>query len=294
MRRSRSGSVAVVLTAAFALSSIPAATATTGPDGETSSYVALGDSYTSASLVPRQTDLACTRSSRNYPSLVAAELGVESFTDVSCGGATTEDMTEPQGGFLNDPQFDALRPDTGLVTVGIGGNDIPFVEVLVVCSLHGLVPHGSPCKDYYQRSGTDRLVEKVEAVGPLVGGVLDGIRERSPGADVLVIGYPTILPDDGSNCWPLVPIAAGDAPYLRDITKLLNEVIATEAAARDMTFVDTYTSSVGHDMCRPPGEKWLEGMFPTSPAAPVHPNALGARNQADQVLASLTTTSTQA
>jgi len=40
-------------------------------------------------------------------------------------------------------------------------------------------------------------------------------------------------------------------------------------------------------MCQLPGTKWVEGLVPTSPAAPVHPNALGMRNSANDVLRTL-------
>ncbi|WP_020669936.1 SGNH/GDSL hydrolase family protein [Amycolatopsis nigrescens] len=278
--------VLTVFAAALAAAALTAPAASAAP--EFASYVALGDSYTSGSLIPNQVDLLCTRSDRNYPSLVAESLEPGEVTDVSCGGATTADMTASQLLTSNPPQFDALKPDTELVTVGIGGNDVPFAEVVLTCGGMGLlVPHGSPCKDFYTSSGTDGLAEKVRAAGVKVGAVLAGIHQRSPQAKVVLVGYPTLLPDDGTNCWPLVPISDGDAPYLRDVTKLLNTVLAEQAAAHDASFVDTYRSSVGHDMCKAPGVKWVEGIFPSAPAAPVHPNAAGARNQAAQVLDSL-------
>src|SRR5690606_11900370 len=61
-------------------------------------YVALGDSYTSGPLVPEQRPEipGCARSTGNYPSLLAQRLDVAEFTDVSCGGASTEHMTAPQ------------------------------------------------------------------------------------------------------------------------------------------------------------------------------------------------------
>jgi len=64
-------------------------------------YVALGDSYTSAPLVPNQhgEPIDCGRSDHNYPSLVAEALGVATFVDVSCGSAKTKHMTEPQTDF---------------------------------------------------------------------------------------------------------------------------------------------------------------------------------------------------
>ena len=67
----------------------------------------------------------------------------------------------------------------------------------------------------------------------------------------------------------------------------LPRALATEAAANNATFVDTYTDSIGHDVCKGTGVKWLEGLIPTSPAAPFHPNALGEKSMARQVLAAL-------
>ena len=82
-----------------------------------------------------------------------------------------------------------------------------------------------------------------------------------------------------------LPIAHGDVPYLRGVANELNAMLAGEAAANGATFVDTYSDSIGHDFCQRTGVKWVEGLVPTSPAAPVHPNALGEEATAQQVLA---------
>ena len=50
-----------------------------------------------------------------------------------------------------------------------------------------------------------------------------------------------------------------------------------------VTFVNTYTDSIGHDFCQRAGLKWAEGLVPASPAAPVHPNAPGEKAMAQQV-----------
>lgn len=284
MRRVLSGpSVVVGVVLAVGTLTTPTAAAT-----DYSRYVALGDSYVSGAPIPNTVNLPCGRSDHNYPSLVADTIKPGSFTDISCAGATTLDMTAPQPGTGNPPQLDALTPDTTLVTVSIGGNDVPFGEVVWTCGLKDLaVPLGSPCKNHYQRSGTDELDAKVQAVAPKIGAVLDGIRQRSPRARIVVVGYPTVMPDAGDGCWPVVPISAGDVPWLRDKVKLMNRLMAEQAAAHHALFVDTYTSSIGHDMCQAPGVKWIEGVVPTSPAAPLHPNGLGATNQARQTLTAL-------
>jgi lysophospholipase L1-like esterase len=266
---------------------LPAAASAGGPV-----YVSLGDSFTSGPLIPFQhgAPADCLRSSHNYPSLVAAAIGASSFTDVSCSGATTADMLAPQSVILgtNPPELNALSPATTVVTLGIGGNDLDFANVVIGCSVLSFTsPFGSPCQKHYTSGGTDRLARTITQTAPKVAAVLEDIHQRAPAARVLLVGYPVVLPNSGHGCWPLVPIAFGDVPYLRGVELKLNSMLASEAAAHGATYVNTYTGSIGHDVCQLPGTKWVEGIVPTSIAAPVHPNALGEKAMSRAVLAAL-------
>ena len=63
---------------------------------------------------PRRPGLPALR--RNYPSLIAPDLDLPAFRDVSCSGAQTKDMTQAQDVDPdpdNPPQFDALNPTRG-------------------------------------------------------------------------------------------------------------------------------------------------------------------------------------
>jgi lysophospholipase L1-like esterase len=256
------------------------------------SYAALGDSYTAGPLIPDPTGspAGCLRSTHSYPFLVASGTGAAAFTDVSCQGATTADMTHPQSVPLgtNPPQDNALSAGTTLVTLQISGNDIGFISIIEHCATLSLTnPFGSPCKDHYTSGGTDQLRAAIKAARPKVAADLRGIHAGAPNARVLLVGYPVILPNSGDGCWPVVPIAFGDVPYLRGVEKTLNSMLATVAAAHNATYVNTYTASIGHDVCQAPGTKWVEGLVPTSPAAPFHPNQLGEQSMAQQVLAAL-------
>lgn len=258
-------------------------------------YVALGDSYTAGPLIPHQTGrpALCLRSDHNYPSLVAKAVDAATFTDASCSGSTTGDMTSEQnlGIGANPPEFDALEADTSLVTVGIGGNDIGFGSILITCgSLSVTDPAGAPCEKKYTSGGTDQLRDKIAATGPKIAKMLDGIHARSPHARVVVVGYPRILPASG-GCWPLVPVSRGDIPYLGGVEKALNAML--EQRAHDGGAEYAVNDASGHDLCRPPADKWVEGIIPTMPAAPVHPNAAGMRATAgavEQVVSSTPTT----
>ncbi|HZS20218.1 MAG TPA: SGNH/GDSL hydrolase family protein [Pseudonocardiaceae bacterium] len=245
-------------------------------------YVALGDSYTAGPLIPLQrTDpVGCERSTNNYPSLLAAALGIRDFTDTSCSGAKTDNMTAAQSMLLldsNPPQFTALRPDTDLVTLTIGGNDIGFTEMVYTCArAAALDPLGNPCQREATAGGSDIYAQRIAAVAPKVGAMLEGIHQRSPHAMVVLVGYLRILPPTG-GCYPVMPIARGDVPYLDGFEQQLNAMLASQASRHDAVFVDSYARSEGHDTCQLPGVKWVEAVTPTSPAAPVHPNAAGMR-----------------
>jgi hypothetical protein len=174
------------------------------------------------------------------------------------------------------------------VSVTIGGNDIGFASVALTClSLMALNPFGAPCKDHYTEGGTDVLAASIAAAAPKVAAVLQGIHQRSPQARVLVVGYIDIMPVTGPGCWPFVPIAVGDFSYLRGVEEQINQMIAAQASANGATFVDTYTPSIGHDVCQDYGVRWVEGFVPTMPAAPVHPNVLGMQGAAAAVLSAL-------
>jgi lysophospholipase L1-like esterase len=251
-------------------------------------YVALGDSYTAGPLIPDQTGrpAGCARSNHNYPSLVAAAVAAATFTDVSCQGAGTVNMTQPEPVPLgtNPPQLNALTPETSLVTLQISGNDINFINIVINCTTLSFTdPFGAPCKAHYTSGGTDQLKQAIAATAPKVGAVLQAIHQRAPQARVLLVGYPVILPNSGDGCWPAVPIAFGDVPYLRGVEAELNQMLASEAASHGATFVNTYTASIGHDVCEPPGTEWVEGLIPVAPAAPFHPNAAGEKAMAKRV-----------
>ncbi|WP_430379814.1 SGNH/GDSL hydrolase family protein [Streptomyces sp. B1-3] len=260
-------------------------------------YVALGDSYTSGPKIPDQTGTpaGCARSSRNYPAVVAKELGIKSseFRDMSCSGAAIPDLTAPQSteDGTNPAQTSALSTKTRLVTLGIGGNDIGFSSMLTKCVTTGAlykaaanltdISDKAPCKERYADDGASK---KIRTAGGHLSQALQEIKRRAPEARVYVIGYPAILPSDGSTCDRKIPLAPGDVIFLRDQEQQLNAMLRQRAQAAGATYVDTHTPSVGHDACSPAGTRWIEPLQPSSPAAIVHPNERGERGMASAVL----------
>jgi len=248
------------------------------------SYVALGDSYTSGPAIPSQlgpgTDppapRACLRSSENYPSIAARTLGLR-LDDVSCGGATTDDLELSQGPGI-PPQLDALRRSTALVSVGVGGNDLGFSTIATNCIAYtpwGPTRVGWSCQAHYTAAGVDQLAAEAHDVGGKVARVLGEVRRRAPGARVFVVGYPDIVPPAGTGCWPSLPYTVADTAFLRGVESELNSALAAAAAAAGDHYVDLATASASHTACASDDTRWVEPIVPSPGAYPLHPDATG-------------------
>lgn len=245
-------------------------------------YVALGDSYSAASGV-LPVDLSspfCLRSTRNYPKVLARQIGA-SLTDVTCGAAETGDFFEAQYPGLVPPQLDALSKDTELVTMTIGGNDSGvFIGAILSCGTTGVLTlgQGSPCKDQFGSRFSDTIKNTTY---PDLVKALRAVRAKAPNARVAILGYPQIVPPT-KGCFPQLPLAKGDVPYLHGIQADLNSAVKRAARATGATYVDFSSISVGHDACQRIGTRWVEPVVFTTNPVIVHPNALGEAKMAEQ------------
>lgn len=282
-------------------------------------YVALGDSW-SADVVfldgnglPDTTHVPidCAQSHTNYPKLVAEELGVPELRDATCGSATTDHFAAPQSlplGGTNPPQYDRLTPTTDLVTVGIGGNDAGFAGAALACiSLLPIetipmdllplpelplpliststLPVGG-CKSYFTSGGVDRLAVAIAESEIKLVRAFRRIHRLSPDARILAVNYLAAVPPRG--CWPIVPVTNKDMTYLYETFQKLNAMVARAARRGGAELVDTYTPTIGHDMCKGPKVRYAEAFGPSvndlAIGVPAHPNSAGARAQARAVL----------
>ncbi|KAA0924334.1 SGNH/GDSL hydrolase family protein [Rhodococcus sp. ANT_H53B] len=240
-------------------------------------YVALGDSAASGPRIPNQVGVpGCQQSDANYPHVLAEDLAVGSFVDVTCSGAVTENiLSTPQETSSGEVpvQLDALTPETDLVTVTIGGNDIGLVSTAVQCLTFADTSAANVCKDRLTAGGVDTVAAAIEDKAPSWGAMLDAVGERAPDARILVVGYGTYLPDGG--CFPTQPMLPEDADYIQGSITAMNDALQTQAEEHGAEFVDTEPLSVGHDVCVAADQRYFEGVVPQNPAAPLHPTAAG-------------------
>ena len=235
------------------------------PDGEDEFvYVAMGDSYTAAPLFPlaeQEQINGCLRSDQNYPALVASQLDVP-LIDVSCSGASTTSMFAAQRFIDNErpPQLDSLTSDTDLVTLGIGANDFRYFSKMIFTCLKVAKrdPEGSPCRDKnLTPKGRDRIERHLGEIRRNVSRVVRAIGRKAPNAQILLVGYPQLLPAEGT-CRNKLPLAVGDYAYTRDLNLRLSNAVRKGGVKAGAEFVDLVEASQGHDICSK--EPWVAGI----------------------------------
>jgi lysophospholipase L1-like esterase len=250
--------------------------------GATSSidYVALGDSFSAGPFIGtmRADPQGCARSKDNYPAFLADWLDVATYTDVTCSAATTADLYEPMvmfDGNTTRPQLDAVTAGTDLVTLGMGGNDFGIYDSLIQCQRGpaAACPVGQLRADAGKVAGRIRqAVRRVLAV--------------APDAEVLVVGYPDILPTEGT-CGA-VGVPAEVLGPVAEVADLLNASLRRGAQAAGGSYVDMAAVSEGHDVCAK-GRAWVNGpRLRVGVAAPFHPKVNGMRAVAVEVFREVT------
>ncbi|MAS56299.1 SGNH/GDSL hydrolase family protein [Nocardioides sp.] len=245
-------------------------------------YVALGSSMAAGpGLLPRApgSPAAAMRSARNYPSLLAADLGHE-LVDVSYSGATTAHLLHTRQNSAA-PQLDALDGTESLVTITIGGNDIAYVPGMYVATLpratRALPIVGPRLRDaldpHARELALARLAPAMRAVGREA-------RSRSPRARVVFVDYLTLLPPAGERSFPL---RRPHADLARHLAVRLEEITAEAAEASGCELVSVATASREHHAWS--ADPWTVGLTLPTPGTPLayHPNESGMRAVAELV-----------
>src|SRR5688500_13684864 len=150
-------------------------------------YVALGDSYASGtgtrSYISDGTD--CQRSTKAYPSLIAAARGY-ALNFRACSGARVADVT--------NTQLSALTTATTYVTISVGGNDAGFADVLTTCAQPGWMSNCNGAINTAQAYINNTLPTQLS-------NLYAAIRARAPYAKVVVVGYPRIFMGEDCNAF---------------------------------------------------------------------------------------------
>ena len=237
-----------------------------------SPYVALGSSFAAGlGLGDRVggSPLVCQRSINGYPQQLARATGM-AVTDMSCSGATVGHVLRGGQVFLG-PQIDAIGPDTQLVTLTAGGNDVGYVGDLTAMAMTRKGGFLGWLLGFMWDGAKPVAERPFDALEKDMARTFAEIQRRAPKARIIVVLYPTILPAAGT-CAAL-GIDANQADAMRPVAKRLADVTRTAAAKAGAVLIDTVALSNGHNACSP--VPWVNGASPKNGVA-FHPTLAGA------------------
>ena len=232
----------------------------------------------------------CHRSDTAAAVLASQTLGVaeRDLLFVPCSGATVNDVTtnaqaplSPAGVAGGRSQIAELRTfnaraPVDVVTVGVGGNDIPFTGVIQRC----LAPFTSCASLQY----TSRISSVVAGLQSDVEALLSLTKSAAPDAQVFLIGYPKVVENTSISCVglgiPPVNLNASEAAWIEGtLIPDLNTMLQAAAANAGVGFIDIHDATDGHEICS--SDPYINGIRPGNDIFGVggnesfHPNEKG-------------------
>jgi lysophospholipase L1-like esterase len=248
-----------------------APTAAAGPTG-TLQYVALGDSYAAGVGAPPYSG-SCLQSSNGYPALLGPKGRIDLQDNATCAGAKTFDVRD----YVVGPQL-ALNPDTRLVTLTVGGNDLGFAGLAETCTTPGM-----------ERG----CLAAIKAIGPLqfqelgshLTDLYGDVAEAAPKALIVVTGYPHLV--ESTAPFDPVLIAALNSAWDALNRTIREAVLAANPTGDNIVYVDVTDAFAGHGIGSS-DDPFIIGPTPgVSRVEDFHPNAAGYRAYAKAISAAM-------
>ena len=232
------------------------------------------------------------RSARNYPHLLAEELGAQ-LTDLTVSGATTATILSKAQRTLRGarfaPQIDGVPADADLATVTIGGNDLKYMAGMIGTSVVGQLRRlpfvGGPMSSVLAHISVPHPeAADFEHVADGIVAIIEQLRARAPHVRVVLVDYLTVFGPDARPGTD-VPLRRIEIEHFRSIGESLAGSYAAAAKVTGADLVKISALSERHGLGS--SEPWLVGFRHNGGAAPYHPNALGMQAMADAIAAHL-------
>jgi hypothetical protein len=277
----------IACVASLALTSLLIRPGIAAASGKTTdaAYVALGDSYSSGEgLGPFQAGTAvasgkqkntCHRSDSHAYSDLKPAVVLPAVTDRSfwaCSGATVTDIENTPGQDKTPQQYgqisqlSAVGPDTQYITITAGGDDENFGGLGRSCAegqIHGKIisVSSTPCKT--QLDASYALLGDLKAgLETLYSDLLSG---SSPSSELVVAGYPRILPTSFAGLGKVDKQPFCTFDHVDGIGSIGMTVTNAMAVASFIASLNTTISdAVSHVASTNPGRIIYSNIYPTS------------------------------
>ena len=185
----------------------------------------------------------------------------------ACSGATTANIglvgnpvsqypASPFGVHGGATQIENLRDfaaagPPGLITVGVGGNDTKFGDIVRKCLL-----------DVFETCVEGEFPERTVSMinGTMFRAVRDtfaGLREEFGGATIVAFGYPGVIDDPAQGC--VRGINEDEWSWLKyTVLPTINDAIRDAATEAGVAYADITAATEGHGICS--SDPWINGI----------------------------------
>ena len=249
-------------------------------------YLGLGDSYSAAEGAfdylagTDDSGDTCHLSSRSYPLLLTHDLfSAAGGHSVACSGAKIHDigdtddryagqvrgvanwqqlsqaqpallssiLTNYLPGYVAQQRFvSQYQPET--ITLGVGGNDMGFGDILQECIAYHPTVHNDINTCYATYEDRQELLDSISRLTTHLRSLYSEIHRLSPISTVYVVGYPQIVVNTGS-CGLNVHLNTGELEFVQELVSELNRAVSNAAADAGVQYVDISQALAGHRLC---------------------------------------------
>lgn len=280
-----------VLTSVGVLSAALTGTQASAAPASDFKYVAIGDSFAAVGsltkLDPVSRNPLCGFSKDNYAQRLASMMGYK-LDDVTCGFSRTNEYWKMQTYPVPMPdrvaQRQAITPDTDLVTITLGGNDMgpeSFAGCLMTRFTTGLGPSCREQTTPILNARMTGLQQKLEAI-------YRDAHKRAPHAKIMAVGYLKPVVTNQARCENYGQFKQEDIVFLEEALGRLNGIVEQAAKNTGTIYVAPHSDN---GSCAPKNLRTTTMLGIQDDALMVHPTAYGHQVVAESIRNALNTQS---
>jgi hypothetical protein len=165
---------------------------------------------------------------------------------------SSEDLVSPRA---------PMSPE--VITIGVGGNDANFGDIIKACTLDSFLDIAGTCKQAVRGSiDAGNVARNIARLKPKLVKTYSAIKSTNPDTRVYVHGYPIFIKGYNGNCGNNVRLNAEETAMAEEGVKYMNTVVASAAKEAGVGYIDVTNILDSTNLCSqvPDNQKTVNGI----------------------------------